>query len=257
MSVPDSCDPTASRPAARRRFLSLSLDVLLVVLGSLWLVVGMTRFAAVATEAAPNLASAAGKPVVAAATGRPGSASVQVTDEPIARTPLFESWWGTRYVPTPDGADFLLVLARPIPSRALGSLIAVVAEREQESGARIRRIVIPYDDAALIGRPAETVGRRADGTTYVNPWATLESLARPITDVPLIRRSYPPVLSPAQYQAVKEAARVKRITPGLSIAQARDESSGILVLHAIATSPRQYLLVPYEFSPARDNVTRP
>lgn len=256
MSASDSHDPAGSHPSSRGRLLTRLFDLTLIAIAGLWLVIGVARFSAVAAEALPFNA-VGGAPVEAAAAARPGTTSVQLVPESIERTALFESWWGTRYIPTPDGADFLLVLARPIPSRTLGSVVAVVAEREQERGADLRRIVIPHDVAALIGRPAETVGRRADGSTYVNPWATLESLARPITDVPLVRRSYPPVLSPAQYQAVKEASSMRRITPGLSIAEVPDGSSGILVLHALATSPRQYLLVPYELSPERDSVTTP
>lgn len=214
----------------------------------LFVLVSVGRFA-VAAATVPCASYVLHRKAVAAE--KAGAApSEKTVAEVVLEHRYFRSWWSGRRVPYPAGEDYLRVAEHHSPRRTLSTVMATVAEREVRRGVDIREIVVPEDLAALYGREAGATFTRADGTSFQSAWPSIPWAAADITTLPVVSRSYPPVIKGDEWAELQEAARLIEKTNRFRIAESVPGGSGRWVLHAsVEGGVRRFLLVPIELSP--------
>ena len=200
---------------------------------------------------------------VAAAVTRAVYTQRQVSDSRLAGVPTtvtvmgqlrsssaVVSWWGIRPAPFRLGGSYLAAVSAHTPARTLGSVIGVIAEQDRAKGVRFERVIVPTDRTRLYGQPPGLLVVSADGSSDRTGWRPLASDAAAFTDVPVVKQKYDPVLTDAQYAAVKTKSRLRKRADSVFVGKPVEGGSGVWVLLAHPSgADRQYLLVPLEASP--------
>jgi len=167
----------------------------------------------------------------------------------LSKDDAFVSWWGVgRPLPRRKGDDYLLVMRDRSTARALGPILGTVVERQKALGVRIAEVVVPEDNDALLGGRTGATFTTAEGETASTRWAPVAISAANLTDTPLVRRAYDPVLTDAQLRALEARTTLSTATRHFRIGRASDARSGTWVLfaHESASGPREFILVPLE-----------
>ena len=161
-----------------------------------------------------------------------------------------DSWWGIRPVPYRIGGSYLKAVSAHTPARTLGSVIGVVAEQDSKKGVKFKRVYVPADRTRLYGEPPGLLIVSADGTSDRTGWRPLASDAAAFTDVKVLKRSYDPVLTGAQYSRLMAKGHLVERADDVFVGRPVKGGSGRWALFAHGSvDDRQYFLVPVESSP--------
>lgn len=237
----------AASASVRRRFASSSVaDMVMVAIMISMLLISVVRLAAAATDL-PSALSASRK---AAAAGRKPSRTLA---DYLKKKRVFKSWWGGRHVPKMKGGDYLAVISQADVRRTLGPVLGIVIERENSKGIRIRRVIVPKNQDALVGGKAATKYRTAEGKRILDKWGTVAYAAARFTTVLLEERDYGPILNDEQFTKLKSATKLTKRATSLSIGAPMRRGSGAWILYSHRKKPtkaaREFLLIPAEVDP--------
>lgn len=223
-----------TRPAHGRRV----IDTVMLVAVALCLVIAFSRVAL----------AAATVPYAAYVNQREAAPGVTIAERVAASGP-FVSWWGGRRIPYREGGDYLGVISKHSTARALGCLIGVLAERERARGVTVDRVIVPVDRVALYGGQSGTPMTKADGTQVRTAWGSLANDSSHFSDVPVVQRTYAPVLSAEQTARINAEADLVKQTRDFYIGAPAPGGSGTWVLYVMERERREFVLIPIESSP--------
>lgn len=231
--------PARPRPLAERVLLA-------VVVACIGIAVLRASFA-VATVPAAVLANRRDVATVRAG-GTPES--TETVMERVAHDPTFRSWWGHRRTPYRSGGDYLGVISHSSATRGVGVLIGVTVAMDRSNGVPIKSVSVPVDRDLLYGMASGTQVVLANGKISRTVWGTLQRDAECFTDVPLVDKSYNPVLTTEQAQRVAAEAGLTKRSRDFFVGTAAPGQTGEWIILVRTGARREYLLVPVEYSPA-------
>jgi hypothetical protein len=222
-------------------------EKLVLVVVALCLCIGVARLAAAAAMVPYAVYVGRAKSAAAKAAGVPAPTTTVV--HRVAHSGPFASWWGGRRFPYREGGDYLGVISHSSTVRALGCLVGVAAERERAKGALVDRVIVPTDRVALYGQQSGAPMTLANGTEVRTSWGTLAQDAARITDVPVVEKTYDPVLSTDGAARVAANAGLVEIARDFSVGSQRSGASGTWIVRVRAGEPREFLMIPVEADP--------
>lgn len=166
----------------------------------------------------------------------------------------FSAWWGGRRLPWFTGDDYGRTLAKRPLDRVLGAILGVAVQRERESqGTVFVKVVMPSDRVRLLGSEDSATFTRVDGSLAVVPMPDPARDFIWISQVPVERRAYDPLLDLQAVEELRSAVTLHRVLPGIFVARPSSPPSGVWVLlageNAASKTGREFYLVPEESAP--------